>query len=170
MAYELPSLDTSHREKFMTMLNMLAPTDQYFQQIQGASNKALQSNFDAAQSRIGAQFSPIQRMATARLGGSPLLADSGYANRLNRQIQTSAFGDLSRAYGDASAQNAQGQLGALQRLLEARMGVAGNMYGGITEKKKGGVGSTIGGLAGAGLGAFGGPALGAAGAKFGSSW
>jgi hypothetical protein len=150
MAYEFPMLDTSQRAKFQQMLQMLAPTDQYFSQIQGAGRNALQQNFDAAQSRIGAQFNPVMRLASARLAGSPLLADSGYANRQNRQIQTAAFGDLSRAYGDASAENANSQLGALERLLQARMQTAGNIYGGA-QKKQSGWASALG----AGLGTAG---------------
>src|SRR3990167_4589988 len=130
------------------MLNMLAPVDRYAQQMRGYGDEALQRAFSAAQTRIGQQFTPAMRMAQARLGGSPLLADSGYANRLNRQLQGAAFGDLSSAYGDAAAQNAQSQLQEYQQLLNARMGLAGNMYGGIQKKQKANFGSVLGSAAG----------------------
>ena len=135
MAYETPTFDTSQRNKMMQQLDQFYNIPQYQQMLQSQGNQALQRNFGAAQDRIGAQFGPVQRMATARLAGSPLLADSGYANRLNRQIQTSAFGDLSRAYGDASAENANSQMGALERLIQARFGATNQMFGNAQRKQ-----------------------------------
>ena len=152
MAYEFPTLDTSQRQKFGTMLDMLAPVDPYMQKIQGFGDQALQRAFSAAQQRIGSQFTPAMRMAQSRLGGSPLLADSGYANRLNRQLQGAAFGDLSNAYGDAASQQAMAQQSALERLIQARFGTAQQMMGGI-QKKKSGFGSAAGTVLGT-AGAF----------------
>ena len=151
-AYDLPLLDTSQRAKLNTTLDSIYNIPYYQQMLQSQGRQALQQNFDAAQNRIGAQFGPAQRLATARLAGSPLLADSGYANRLNRQIQTSAFGDLSRAYGDAAAENAQSQLGALERLIQARFGGVEQMFGGAQKKMK--PGDYAGQLAGAALGTY----------------
>lgn len=156
MAYEVPTLDTSQRQKMMGMLDQFYNIPQYQQMLRSAGDQSLRRNFDAAQERIGAQFSPVQRMATARLGGSPLLADSGYANRLNRQIQTSAFGDLSRAYGQAASDQSQSQLSALERLIQARFGGVQQMFGNIQQKKK----SNTGAMIGTGLGAVGGAFLG----------
>lgn len=151
MAWEAPTFDTSTRNKLMGQLDQFYNIPQYQRMLQSAGDQALQRSFGAAQANIGAQFSPVQRMATARLAGSPLLADSGYANRLNRQIQTSAFGDLSRAYGDAAAQNAQSQLGALERLIQARFGATNQMFGGAQKKQS--TGSQLAGLGGQLLGA-----------------
>lgn len=130
----------------------------YMQQIQGYGDQALQRSFGAAQQRIGQQFSPMFRMAQARLGGQPLLADSGYANRLNRQLQTSAFSELSGAYGDAAAQQAQSQQSALERLIQARLGSRQDILSSIlgsAQKKKG-----LGDYAGQMVGSVGGAALG----------
>src|SRR5512139_601464 len=115
---------------------------------------ALNQYFGAAQANIGAQFTPTMRMASARLAGQPLLANSGYANRLNRQIQTAAFGDLSRAYGDAAAQQAQGGLDFYQNLLGQRYGLLGSMYGSAQKKKNKAdyLGAGLGTAAGAYLG------------------
>ena len=171
MAYEAPTLDTSTRQKLLGMLDTFYNVPQNFAMIQGAGQNALRQNFDAAQERIGAQFAPVQRMATARLAGSPLLADSGYANRLNRQIQTSAFGDLSRAYGQSSADNANSQLSALERLLQARFQGTQQLLGGVQEKKKGSAWGTVGSVVGAGAGALiGGPAGAYAGYQAGSQF
>ena len=151
MAWDVPSLDTSQRNKLQGMLDQFYNIPQNQRLLQSAGDQALQRNFAAAQDRIGAQFAPVQRLATARLAGSPLLADSGYANRLNRQIQTSAFGDLSRAYGDASAQNANSQLGALERLLQARFAGTQQLLGGINKKRS--TGQQIADFGGQALGA-----------------
>lgn len=138
------------------MLDTFYNVPQNFAMIQGAGRNALQQNFDAAQQRIGAQFSPAMRTASARLGGNPLLADSGYANRLNRQLQTAAFGDLSNAYEQAAAENANQQMSALERLLQARFGGTQQLLGGAQKKQS--AGSQLAGfggqLLGAGLGGW----------------
>jgi len=155
-AYDLPLLDTSQRQKFGTMLDLLAPVQSSYAQIQGAGDAALKKAFAAAQANIGAQFAPAMRMAQSRLGGSPLLADSGYANRLNRQLQGAAFGDLSRAYGDAASQQAMAQQSALERLIQARFGAASGLLGGAQKRASGGDKALgfLGNVGGSAAGAF----------------
>lgn len=143
MAYSVPTLDTKSRQKLLDQANQFALSDadiaKYMGQIQQQGQRGLQDTFGAAQANIGAQFSPAMRMAQARLGASGPLADSGYANRLNRQMQTAAFGDLSRAYGDAAAGQSQTYLSALQNLINQRLGERSQYLGqGLagTEKKR----------------------------------
>jgi hypothetical protein len=173
VAYSVPTYDTRTRAKISQQADQFsgdyAP---YFKEIQGQGDMALQRAFAAAQQNIGQQFTPAFRMAQQRLGGSPLLADSGYANRLNRQLQTSAYGDLSNQYGQAAASQAQQQQSLLAQLIQQKLAarnefIQGTMAG--TQKKKG-FGDYAGAVLGAGIGAFGGPALGAAGEKWGKSW
>ncbi len=130
--------------------------DAEYAKIKGAGDEALRRSFGAAQADIGSQFTGAMRGAQGFLGGHPLLADSGYANRLNRQIQTSAYGDLSRAYGGAAAQQAQAQQSALERLIQTKLGgrqdLLMQLMGGA--KKKAGFGDYAGQLLGTGLGAW----------------
>src|SRR3990172_9503014 len=98
MAYEAFLPDTSTRNKMLQAAEAFAPSmgeiGGYADMYRGRGKQALQDYFGSAQADIGAQFTPTMRLASARLGGRPLLADSGYANRLNHQLQTAAFGDL----------------------------------------------------------------------------
>jgi len=166
MAFDVPTLDTSSRNKLMAQADQFSMSDadimKYLGMIRGEGQKSLQGAFGAAQANIGAQFSPAMRMAQSRLGGAGPLADSGYANRLNRQMQTAAFGDLSRAYGDAAAQQGQSEMGALQNLINQRIGQRNDFLqaglGGVKKK------ANFGDYAMGTLGALGG----AAGAYFGS--
>jgi hypothetical protein len=160
MAYDVFMPDTSTRNKLLGTANQFATSDadimRYLAMIRSQGQQGLQQAFGAAQADIGAQFQPTMRMATARLGANPLLGDSGYANRLNRQIQGAAFGDLSRAYGNAAAQQGQTELSALQNLINQRLGERSGylqaMLGSAQKKKN----------TGDYLGQFGGAALGAA--------
>ena len=128
MAYSVPAFDTSTRNKLVQQADQFSGDFMpYFQQLQSQGNAALQKSFAAAQQSIGQQFTPAFRMAQQRLGGSPLLADSGYANRLNRQLQQSAFGDLSNQYGQASAAQAQQQQSLLGQLIQQKL-AARNQY------------------------------------------
>ncbi len=155
MAYEAPTLDTSTRNKLMAQADQFSMSDadimKYLGMIRGEGQKSLQNSFRAAQADIGAQFSPAMRMAQSRLGGAGPMADSGYANRLNRQLQTASFGDLSRAYGNAAAQQGQSEMGALQNLINTRLGQRDAYLqaglGGVQKKKN------FGDYAMAGLGA-----------------
>jgi hypothetical protein len=159
VAYSVPTYDTTTRNKILDQANQFSGDYQpYFNQIQGQGNLALQKAFQAAQQNIGQQFTPAFRMAQQRLGGSPLLADSGYANRLNRQLQTSAFGDLSNQYGQAAASQAQQQQSLLAQLIQQKLAarnqfIQGTMQG-TQQKKK--FGDYAMGVVGAGLGALGG--------------
>lgn len=157
MAYDMFLPDTSTRRKMSGISEQFAPDiNQYLPQLQQYGDAALQKAFGAAQQRLGQQFSPMFRLAQARLGGQPLLADSGYANRLNRQLQGQAFGDLSNAYGDAAAQQAQFQQSALERLIQARIGGQQNILQSImgSAQKKKNVGDYAGSILGTGAGAF----------------
>jgi hypothetical protein len=160
MAWDVPTFDTSTRRKIIGQAGQFALSDadiqRYLQMIHAQGQQSLQGAFGAAQANIGSQFTPAFRMAQNRLGGAGALADSGYANRLNRQLQTSAYGDLSRAYGNAAAQQGQTEVSALQNLINQRLGQQ-NQYiqaaiAGTQKKRK--TGDYLAGIAGAGLGAF----------------
>jgi hypothetical protein len=144
VAYEVPLIDDSTQRKLYDQANYLttseADIERYMRQLRAQGQQGLQQSFNAAQANIGAQFTPAMRMAQSRLGASGPLADSGYANRLNRQLQTAAFGDLSRAYGSAAAQQGQSELSALQNLIQQRLGERSAYIqaslGGVQQKKK----------------------------------
>ena len=154
--------DTSTRQKLLQLLSQFGPdVDSEYGRIRSAGRQSLQDAFGAAQADIGAQFSPAMRMAQARLGASPLLADSGYANRLNRQIQSAAFGDLSRRYAGAAADQSATQQSALERLIQSRLGFQQDLLGrymSAPKKKNAGdyVSQYIGAAAGAAASAYGG--------------
>jgi len=161
VAYNVPTFDTSTRNKLAQQADQFSGDfTPYFNQLQGQGNIALQRAFDAAQQRIGQQFTPAFRMAQQRLGGSPLLADSGYANRLNRQLQQSAYGDLSNQYGQAAAQQAQLSQSQLAQLIQQKLGARNDylMAGMQGATKKKGFGSYLGGA----IGSVGGALLGGA--------
>lgn len=154
--YNLP--DTSTRQKLMGISQSFAPDiNPYYQMLQREGQNALRQSFGAAQQDIGMQFTPLMRQAQSRLGGSPLLADSGYSNRLNRQLQQGAFGELSNRYGQAAANQSQNQLQALERLIQMRLGSQSDILSsllGTAQKKRGPWGAI-----GAGIGAIGGTLL-----------
>ena len=124
-----------------------------------AGKNQLQDYYGQIQQDIGQQFNPAMRMAQARLAGSPLLADSGYANRLNRQLQQGAFTDLSSRYGNAANEQAGGNLAALRQMLaqrnEQRAGLTGQYFGGrmqYANRPKTNLWSTLGQVGGTVLG------------------
>lgn len=156
MGYDVPTFDTSTRNKINQQADQFALSDsdiqRYLQMIRSQGQQGLQSAFGAAQANIGQQFTPAMRMAQSRLGGAGPLADSGYANRLNRQLQTSAYGDLSRAYGNAAAQQGQTEVSALQNLINTRLGqrnqyIQATMQGAQKKKNFGDYAAGIGGAA-----------------------
>ena len=157
--YAIP--DTSTRNKLMGVASSFAPDiDPYYQMLQREGQNSLRQSFGAAQQDIGQQFTPAFRQAQSFLGGRGLLADSGYANRLNRQLQQGAFGELSNRYGQAAADQSKNQLSALERLIQMRLGgqqdILASLLGSAQKKKT--FGDYAGGIAGAGLGfALGGP-------------
>lgn len=143
MGYDVFAPDTSTRQALTRSADSLAMSDsdiqRYLAMIHAQGQQGLQSAFGAAQANIGQQFTPAMRLAQARLGANPLLGQSGYANRLNRQLQTAAYGDLSRAYGSAAADQSQTELGALQNLINQRLGERQSYLGamlGSAQKKK----------------------------------
>lgn len=153
--YNLPDLDT--QQKMLQIAGAYGPNiDPDYERYKLEGQRSLQQNFGAAQQRIGAQFSPLMRMAQSRLGGSPLLADSGYSNRLNRQLQQGAFGQLSDAYGEAAAGQSRDQLSALERLIQTRIGSRQDILAQImgSAQKKKNFGDYAGAAIGTGLGAW----------------
>ena len=128
----------------------------YLQMLRQQGRTSLQDTFGRAQQSIGEQFTPAMRMAQARLGANPLLGDSGYSNRLNRQLQTAAFTDLSGRYGEAAGRQAESEGSALQNLINQRLAARSQYiqaaYGAGQKKKK--ALDYAGQLAGAALGAY----------------
>lgn len=173
MAYSYALPDTSTRQKILDQANAFAPDiNPYFAQIQQQGNQALQQSFGAAQQNLGQQFSPMFRLAQARLGAQPYLADSGYANRLNRQLQQSALGALTNAYGQAAANQGLEQQSALERLIQARIGAQQSILNQILasgQKKKGPWGAIGAGIGAVGGALIGGPPGAAAGGSLGGS-
>lgn len=142
---------------------------------QGAGAGTLQQYYNAAGTAIGEQFQPQFTQARNFLGAQPLLADSGYANRLNRQLLGDIYARMSTGYGQAAAEQSSRMDQLLSQLLAQRQGYNANLlgqgYGMVInppKKKK----FDWGGMIGTGLGAvggavFGGPAGAAAGANIG---
>ena len=159
-SYNLP--DTSTRQKMLELSQSMSPDyNPYYDQYKREGQQSLRQNFNAAQQSIGAQFTPLMRMAQSRLGGSPLLADSGYSNRLNRQLQQGAFGQLSNAYGEAAGRQSENQLSALERMIQQRLGSQGDFMNSLysSGQKPKTFGDYAGGVLGTGLGAWAGGGL-----------
>ncbi len=164
MAFDVPTFDTSQRNKINNQANQFALSDadiaRYLQMLHSQGRQGLQDSFGAAQASIGQQFTPAMRMAQARLGAGGPLADSGYANRLNRQLQSAAFGNLSQAYGNAAAGQSQREYGSLQDLINARLSQRSafiqQAIGGAQKKPKAGdyLASLGGSVLGSAAGAF----------------
>jgi hypothetical protein len=134
----------------------------YFQQAQGLGRQSLSDYFNQAGTAIGAQFEPQFESARNTLGASPLLADSGYANRLNRQILTDLGARLSSDYGARAADESSRNLGFYRDLVGQRTGLRSGLasqayqtFTGLPHKKKIGEqlleagGSLLGGAIGA---------------------
>lgn len=157
MAYTYALPDTSTRQKLLQLSQSFAPDiDPYYSRYKAESANALRQNFGLANQQVAQQFSPVFRMAQSRLGGSPLLADSGYANRLNRQLQAGSFGQLANLQGEAAGRASENQLSALERLIQMRLGSQQDILAQLmgTAQKKKTVGDYAGGLIGTGLGAW----------------
>jgi len=166
-SYNLP--DTSTRQKLLGVSQSFAPDIMpYYQMLQREGQNSLRQSFGAAQQSIGSQFTPAMRQAQSFLGGHNLLADSGYANRLNRQLQQGAYGQLTNAYGQAAANQSQNQLSALERLIQQRLGSQSDILSALlgTAQKKKTFGDYAGGLVGSGLGVLGGSYLSGLGSKW----
>ena len=157
MAYSYNLPDTSTRQKLTGLSQSMAPDfSQYYDQIKSEGANSLRGAFGLANQQVAQQFSPMFRMAQSRLGGQPLLADSGYANRLNRQLQSGALGELSNRYGQAAQSQSENQLSALERLIQQRLGSQSDIMSALlgTAQKKKTFGDYAGGLVGTGLGAW----------------
>jgi len=155
--YNLFLPDTSTRNKLMGVSQSFAPDfNPYYQQLKDEGARSLKGAFGLANQQVAQQFSPMFRAAQSRLGGQPLLADSGYANRLNRQLQSGAFGELSNRYGQAAQSQTENQLSALERLIQQRLGSQSDILASLlgTAQKKKTFGDYAGGLVGTGLGAW----------------
>lgn len=169
MAYTYNLPDTSTRQKLMGLSQSLAPDfNPYYDQYKREGAASLRGAFGLANQQVAQQFSPIFRQAQSRLGGSPLLADSGYANRLNRQLQSGAMNELSNRYGMAAQGQSENQLSALERLIQQRLGSQQDIIGALlgTAQKKKTFGDYAGGLVGSGLGILGGSYLSGLGSKW----
>lgn len=154
-SYNLP--DTSTRQKLMQASQSMSPDfNPYYDQYKQEGAASLRGAFGLANQQVAQQFSPIFRQAQSRLGGSPLLADSGYANRLNRQLQSGAMNELSNRYGQAAQGQSENQLSALERLIQMRLGSQGDIMAKLlgTAQKKTTFGDYAGGVLGTGLGGW----------------
>lgn len=115
----------------------------YFQQAQGLGKQSLSDYFNQAGTAIGQQFEPAFAGARDTLGANPLLADSGYANRLNRQIMTDLGARLSGDYGARAADESSKNLDFYRSLVGQRTGLRSDLargayqtFTGLPHKKK----------------------------------
>src|SRR6267142_441756 len=143
----------------------------FLAQSKAQGRSALDEYMNAAGMNIAQSFQPQFDQARSYLGANPLLADSGYANRLNRQLLTDLATRESGAFNTAAADQANQQVGYLQSLqgqrIGARQGLAGQAFDTILKPPQkqpwwkqaagavvgAGVGALTGGLVGAGVGA-----------------
>jgi len=152
---------------------------EYLGQSQALGRSALDDYMNAAGMQIAQSFQPQFDQARSYLGANPLLADSGYANRLNRQLLTDLAARESSAFNTAAADQANRQVGYLQSLrgqqVGLRSGLANQAYNTILhppqkpstrQRIMGGIGqvggAVIGGLLGGPPGAAAGSSLGVA--------
>lgn len=184
MAADFSPLDTTQRAKVMAILSQLADSagsDQElmdaYNRVQGLGRQNLSDYFNQAGMAIGGAFEPQFDQARNMLGASPLLADSGYGNRLNHQLLSDLGARLAGQYGEAAANQANQNTGFLQNLYQNRFNTRGDLARGAYSTmtalpRKQGLGSQIAKgaltLGGAALGAFTGGAHAAAGNLMGS--
>jgi hypothetical protein len=117
-------------------------------QFTGAAKKALPELYQPAYSEISKQFNPQFRRARAYLASNPAAANSGVANRLDRVLQSQAFGALGESMGRTSAGVAGRGLDLFDQLLRRRQE---ERYKQAEEKRnRGGAGGAIGGIVGYG--------------------
>lgn len=168
MAIDYGWMDSSHRQKVLDMAQQLADLGLsendiagYYQRAQTLGQRNLQDYYNQAAQRIAQQFQPQMQQARDFLGNQPLLADSGYANRLNRQLMGDLYARLSGDYGQAASNQASQNLSYLQNLTgqrianrQAMLGQAWNTIMNPRQKQGGGTWGNIGRLAGAAVGTF----------------
>lgn len=136
MAYDFGPLNTHDTQRVqdtvLALANLgLSQSDiaSLLGQSQVLGRSALEDYMNAAGMQIGQSFQPQFDQARNFLGANPLLADSGYANRLNRQLLTDLAARESGAFNDAAAQQAQNQVNYLQSLQGQRIGLRQNLAG-----------------------------------------
>lgn len=78
-----------------------------------------------AENVLGQQFTPQFAAARAGLAANPLLADSGFANRLNRRVLSDAYGAYMGQVGQMGMQTQD----ILAQLLQQRLGQRGQLLG-----------------------------------------
>lgn len=170
IAADFNPLDTRSRQKVIDAIRQLSDFGLSEDDILGSYGKAqglgragLRDYFDTAGLAIGRQMEPTFQAGTNFLGSNPLLADSGYSNRLQRQIMTDLAGRLSSDFGQEASRVASGNLDWLKNLygqrFQNRANLAQSAYGTFTGlPKKPTVGSQIGqgvtSLAGAAIGGY----------------
>jgi hypothetical protein len=127
------------------------------------SQAGLQDYYNTIGQDISQQFAPQFSGARSMLANNPLLADSGYSNRLNRQLMSGAFGQLTSQYGQGANQLESGNIDLLRQLLaerqRSRSGLASQYFGqkaAYAARPKKNAADYLGQAAGTGLGlAFG---------------
>ena len=136
MSADFNPLDTSQRQKVLDIVNQLANAglsdadiQRYFQGAESQGQQALQQYYNSAGLALGQQFSPQFEQAQNRLGASPLLANSGYANRLNAQLQSDLYARLAGQYGGAASNMAEQNVGFLRNLYGQKIGQRGALLG-----------------------------------------
>lgn len=134
MAADFNPLDTKGRAKVLAIVQQLSDLgmsmediQNAFQSAQTAGRGALQDYYNTAGLAIGQQFQPTFQGARDFLGANPLLADSGYANRLNRQILTDLGGRLTSDYGQQAANMAGQNVDFYRNLFNQRFGQRGQL-------------------------------------------
>jgi hypothetical protein len=145
VAYEAPTLDTSNRAKLAQTIQSLADAGlsdsdimNYFNKAQGLGRQSLQDYYNVAGTNIAQQFSPQFEQARNTLGANPLLADSGYANRLNRQLLGDLYSRMAGDYGQRASDQAGSNIDFYKNLIGQRAQLRGNLtqtaYQGIKKK------------------------------------
>jgi hypothetical protein len=145
VAYEAPTLDTSNRAKLAQTIQSLADAGlsdsdimNYFNKAQGLGRQSLQDYYNVAGTNIAQQFSPQFEQARNTLGANPLLADSGYANRLNRQLLGDLYSRMAGDYGQRASDQSAGNIDFYKNLIGQRAQLRGNLtqtaYQGIKKK------------------------------------
>jgi hypothetical protein len=99
----------------------------YLSESRTLGRSALDDYMNAAGMSIAQSFQPQFDTARNTLGANPLLADSGYANRLNRQLLTDLASRESGAFNNAAADFARGDVGYLQGLRGQQVGLRSNL-------------------------------------------
>lgn len=182
MAYDVPTLDTSTREKLLNTVRGLQDAGysmddimRYFQTTQAAGRSSLNDYFRSAGDAIALRYVPQFDQARDTLGASPLLADSGYANRLNRQILTDLGSRMSADFGERAANQAASGTDYLRDLLSRRAQYAADLarqgYAGVQKKQKNSWAAPLAQIGGTVAGALiGGPPGAAIGSSLGGSF